>query len=343
MSYQYRKTFTYRGKRYDVKADSHDELLQKIAEKKFLLSKGINKESNIKTQEYTKMWLETFKKPYVSQSTFTSYTYSIKCINRYIGTRNLRDVNSIDIQEMITKEFERGLSKSFISKLINTTRQVFRQAYADEVINRDPSVSIRRPKQEYGKGRALTDEELKAVIEVAQNHRHGLWILTMLYTGMRPNETARLRKCDIKDGVMHIRGTKTKKSDRYIPLPKPLEGKFDNFKANDLIFGKLNGKPTDNHLREKWWRGFKRDLDIYLGAKTYRNKIVESVLSPTLTLYCLRHTFGTNGQANGIPIDVLADLMGHEKIETTRKYYIHDNMESKNRAMDMLNSSYEKW
>lgn len=60
MSYKYRKTFSYCGKRYDVKADSQEELLQKITEKKYLLSKGINKESNIKTHDYAEMWLENY-------------------------------------------------------------------------------------------------------------------------------------------------------------------------------------------------------------------------------------------------------------------------------------------
>lgn len=40
-------------------------------------------------------------------------------------------------------------------------------------------------------------------------------------------------------------------------------------------------------------------------------------------------------------IDVLADLMGHEKIETTRKYYIDDNLESKERYRKIINETWK--
>lgn len=343
MSYKYRKTFSYRGKRYDVKADSQEELLQKITEKKYLLSKGINKESNIKTHDYAEMWLETYKKPYITADTYQVYISTFKLINSYIGNRNLKDVNSADVQQMITDIYQKGYSKSVISKMISAIRQLFRQAYADEIINHNPTIAIRMPKVSEKRRRSLTEDEIKSFVEVAETHKRGLWILTMLYTGMRPSETAVLKGGDIKDGIMHIRGTKTKKSDRYIPLPKPLEGKFDKFGEDEFVFKTRFGNPVSKVLRTKWWEKFKHDVDIHRGAKHDGNKIIETTFEDGLTMYCLRHTFGTNGQRKGIPIDVLADLMGHEKIETTRQYYIHDNIESKKRAMEMLNSSYDEW
>ena len=38
------------------------------------------------------------------------------------------------------------------------------------------------------------------------------------------------------------------------------------------------------------------------------------------TPHVLRHTFGKNLADAGTPIQVIADLMGHESLETTRRY-----------------------
>jgi integrase/recombinase XerC len=36
--------------------------------------------------------------------------------------------------------------------------------------------------------------------------------------------------------------------------------------------------------------------------------------------HVLRHTIGPNQAVKGVPIQVIADLMGHESLETTRRY-----------------------
>ena len=43
-----------------------------------------------------------------------------------------------------------------------------------------------------GRRRSITDQERAAILELAKTHRAGLWVLTLLYTGMRPGETAAL-------------------------------------------------------------------------------------------------------------------------------------------------------
>lgn len=50
---------------------------------------------------------------------------------------------------------------------------------------------------------------------------------------------------------------------------------------------------------------------------------------------------GKRGTERRVPIDVLADLMGHEKIETTRKYYISDNFESKELQREKINQMWK--
>lgn len=44
----------------------------------------------------------------------------------------------------------------------------------------------------------------------------------MLYCGLRPHETAYVQGKDVEGDVLHVRGTKSICSDRYVPVPKVL-------------------------------------------------------------------------------------------------------------------------
>lgn len=48
-----------------------------------------------------------------------------------------------------------------------------------------------------------------------------------------------------------------------------------------------------------------------------------SVLSDDLVCYCLRHTYCTDLQKKGVPVDIAKYLMGHEDIRTTANIYAH--------------------
>ena len=60
-----------------------------------------------------------------------------------------------------------------------------------------------------------------------------------------------------------------------------------------------------------------------MGAKVVDGQIVKSVLAPDLTPYCLRHTFCTDLQRAGVPINVAKELMGHANISVTANIYTH--------------------
>ena len=48
-----------------------------------------------------------------------------------------------------------------------------------------------------------------------------------------------------------------------------------------------------------------------------------SVLADDLVCYCLRHTFCTDLQKKGVPVDIAKYLMGHADIRTTANIYAH--------------------
>lgn len=77
-------------------------------------------------------------------------------------------------------------------------------------------------------------------------------------------------------------------------------------------------------------------MDIHMGAKLYRNKIIESKVAEDLTPYCLRHTFCTDLQKAGVPINVAKELMGHADIQTTANIYTHKDQKVLHTNMKQL-------
>ena len=338
-----RTSFTYNGVRYHVRGKTEQELLHNKIKKQMELEQNKIRESNVLFKEYSWQWFDIFKAPYIQDASKTMYVTKIKLLCGYIGSLRMKDITAADLQTIIKTEYDKGRSKSHMDKLHLTITQIFERAAIDRQISYNPALAIIKPKLQEQTGRALTPKERAAVLEVAKTHKYGLWIRFMLYLGVRPSESANIKYEDIdKDSMyIYIPKGKTRKSIRRIPIPRPLQDDIRGLEGKGYIFTTEAGNRLDSTKIRRRWNSFKRDLDIYMGATVYRNQIIKSVLSDDLVLYCLRHTYGTDGQAAGVPIDILADLMGHEKIETTRKYYIDENEESKNRARKFYDEFYE--
>ena len=55
-----------------------------------------------------------------------------------------------------------------------------------------------------------------------------------------------------------------------------------------------------------------------------------------LVPYCLRHTFCTDLQDAGVPINIAKELMGHSDISITAKIYTHQTEYAFNNAREMM-------
>lgn len=62
------------------------------------------------------------------------------------------------------------------------------------------------------------------------------------------------------------------------------------------------------------------------------------MVAPDLVPYCMRHTYCTDLQAAGVPINVAKELMGHSDIKTTSAIYTHSTDVAINHAADMINA-----
>ncbi len=277
-----------------------------------------------------------------------SYKTYVQKLDGYIlpaiGRMKMKDVREPHLQRILNDE--RGRSFSHVSKLRMVIRSMFGRAYSAGIINRDPAANLVLPKTTKGTHRSLTEKERSAILAVAEcgEHNASLFVLIMLYCGLRPGEAVALqwKDIDFDNAILHVtkakesgnnnvKGTKTEAGNRDIPIPGFLLEVLKNSKripfATVLHQANDKDKPhTESSLRAAW-RSFKRLVDIEMGAKVFRLQVIQhgeaDNLFDSLTPYCLRHTYCTDLQDAGVPLNVAKYLMGHADIAMTANIYTH--------------------
>lgn len=354
-----RKTMRYSGKQYQAYGKTEREAMLKLAEKIAAVKRGeVTVSGSMTVDSWYKQWKATYKDPKdITGKSLGMYDEKYnKYIKPRIGTMRLQDVTDVHLQIIMNEQA--GMSDSHCKKVRSVLQQLFKRARQSRLIVFDPAELLELPKTKKGTRRSLTDTERKAVLKVAETHRSGLWVLTLLYTGMRPGETAALRweDIDFKKEEIHVHAAKesgtnstiktpkTAAGDRIIPLHAELKPKLlaAPHHPSGYVFVTGAGNPQNENSLRRLWTGFKRDLDIYMGAKVKQNKIEVSVVADDLVPYCFRHTFCTDMQKAGVPLNVAKEIMGHSDIQTTANIYTHRDLETLHKGMDLLDGTAAK-
>ena len=331
--YKYRITFTgIDGKRHDIRANSYAEMTDKVAFEKDKLEKRISiVSSDMNFRDWTYKCIETWK---TNQSPDTHKKYISRvqhCILEYLGDYRLRDITSMDCQNVINRQ--EGKSKTQINEVFQALRFLFRHAKLEHLLAYDPTEAMEKPKSsKQTSRRALTDYERRSILKVGRTDRRYFLFLIMLQCGCRPSEAAESKGSDITiiEGIpmLHIRGTKTKFADRLVPIPDDLYSLISMLPKNEYIaVTKLGNKVVGTAYR-RIWNSFRRVLNIEMGCKVYNNELIPPFpLAEDLVPYDFRHDYCTQLQKNGVDLRDAQKLMGHSDITLTANIYSHAESE----------------
>ena len=350
-----RKTARYNGKKYEAYGKTELEAMTKLAEKLAAAKRG---EELISGAMSVDSWYAQWKAAYKDPKGLTAKSLGMydEKYNGYIGPvighMKLRDVKDIHLQRILNGQA--GKSASHVKKLRMVMQEMFKRARQSRLIPYDPAELLELPAMTEGKRRSITDAERAAILDVAEWHRSGLWVLTLLYTGMRPGETAALNWADVdfehneihvhaalESGTGRVKGPKTEAGVRDIPIHAELLPRLQAARGKPFepVFPNAAGAHMDDATMYRRWRAFIREMDIHMGAKVYRNKIIKSVIAKDLTPYCLRHTFCTDLQRAGVPLNVAKELMGNSDIQMTSNIYTHRDTNTLHQGIAMLDGS----
>lgn len=322
-----RLRFTYNGERYAVYGHTQTELAQKAAEKKRELETLRRQGKDKSVMAWRDEWLDLYKKGKVAPGTFSSYKAVLSHLDL---TMPVRDVRPSHLQKIVNGLT--GKSNSLIHKFCVLVKELFEAAVDEGLCITNPAKKLTPAKGTTHARRPLTTPERRLIEKVAPSSDAGPYVALMLYAGCRPGEAGIVQGKDvnIEEGTLHVRGTKTAAADRYVPISEKLMPYLVGLKQNEFAVKDYYGNPTTPQARKGLWKRFMRELNLAAGAKVGRpNKNtphdipLEELLAADLQPYLLRHTFCTDLEAAGVPINVARDLMGHSSITITSKIYTH--------------------
>ena len=133
--------------------------------------------------------------------------------------------------------------------------------------------------------RWLSRDEFARLLDQVEPHRRA-WLLVAVYTGARKSEVESLTWNDVQGDSLHIRGTKTDKSDRFVPLHPKLKAAL--------------GDPATGVLTPPW-PNVGRDLKV--ACKQLK-------IDPA-TPNDIRRTYASWLLQAGVTNSVVAELLGH--------------------------------
>lgn len=210
----------------------------------------------------------------------------------------------------------------------------FREQFIKGNVERDPTIHLKNVRHDKVKPDYYTSEELKAFFLQPMHESYKTAFLGLLLTGLRFAELANLKwkhvnlykKILIVESDGNFR-TKTKNSERVVPISDYLFEILEDLKCNDkedYVFRTPNGK----QLRER--RLLERCKVIAKRAGIFSNA----------TLHKFRHTFATFLILNGVQIQNIKELLGHSTIVQT-EIYAHNKSDHLHSDVKILDNIFE--
>ncbi len=297
--------------------------------------------------------------PNVQASTFERYmdNYNKHLRDSDFGKLPIGQVKQIIVQQYINELV--GISDRSISSLRYMLRKSFDLAINNNLLRVNPVVGINIPcKKDTAKRNdieILSTEEQKKYILATKCTKYRPMLLLAIFTGMRRGELLALNwnNVDLDNGVIHVvesarrvkkynldgtsyneiefKGPKTLNSNRDIPLTKDII----------LMLKEHRLKQQINNPKNLVFPNAKGNELYPDDVRRIQKAVCKAAQIPYKRFHALRHTFATRLIEKGVDVKTVSKLLGHSDVTITYNIYVHDTVESKTTAVNLLSSEFK--
>jgi integrase len=319
-----------------TKQDVRDKLKALHAE----LDRGLRTSSTYTVRQAVADWLAGGM-PGRTERTRSVYKEALTPLLRHIGAKPLKELTAGDVRTGL-EALSGRLSTRYLQIAKASLARAIRYAEAHDRVGRNVATLVDPPKGAVGRpSRALTLEQSLTLLDAALESRLNAYVVLSLTVGIRTEEARELRWDHVDlDGDPNVTrpippsvavwhsvrqggDTKTAKSRRTLALPETaIQALREHRKRqaeerlaagplwqdHGLVFASAIGTPLDaaNVRRE-----FRKITDV-------------AGLGTGWAPRDLRHTFVSLMSADGVPIEEIARLAGHNRTATTELVYRHE-------------------
>lgn len=273
-----------------------------------------------------------------SENTIKRYLRSVRHFTKFHESTNNDTNESIDYLNVMPGDLqdwknhmtnELKYSDSTANNYMDCIKPFFLFLVEIKAIKRSPAALLKKIKiQNIETVKWLTTKEeanLCFIVENSQDYWNNEWLFIrnktafyfMLKAGLRISEVVALDLDDISNGFIYVRHSKGGKTRRiymsrdlaeiyleYLPYREKriAEGKVQEGSKNAIFLGERGNRFTVN------------------GLAKVMIEISKFSQIPDLSAHTLRHTFAHNLAITGASVTEIADIMGHDSLQTTRIY-----------------------
>ncbi len=259
-----------------------------------------------------------------SEGTCKIYRYNISKVLRDID-KSYDKVNLKDIRKWMYSQYHAGIKASTILTKLRTLHTFYLYCEEEKLINKCPIKTSDYPKVSDRLPQAITSMQLNQLRELVKDKKRNSAIIEIAYsTGIRIAELVSIRISDINFDKRQILILGKGSKERIVIFSSLCACKIRDYLAtrNDnnvyLIINELRYKNSKMGIRAVQF--IFEELSRTLGYK--------------VNCRALRHTFATHLAQNGMPIECIQTLLGHDSIDTTNIYA--------RLCLDALKNKYDK-
>ena len=223
-------------------------------------------------------------------------------------------IETNDIRQYLYQyQRERGISNRSLDKIRDVLNSFFKWAAAEGRLECNPCAAIKPIKYTAKPKEALTQLELEYIRRACGDIRDKVIVELLYSTGCRVSELCGMKRADVDwdKRTVQVLGKGSKYRTCYL-----------NAKAFVTLRDYLNRRSdVDEHL-------IVSDRKPHEGLTRYAVEHVVSEISnrayrltgKRITPHIFRHTTATTALQNGMPVQNVSKMLGHERIETTMIY-----------------------
>ena len=253
-----------------------------------------------------------------------------------LGARRVRQLSAEDVSLCLQDLALAGYSRASLDKIRGVLLQVLRHAERQGLVARNVAAIVPTPAGPRSEGRSLSVEQARALLAAADGHPLEAAFVLALTCGLRPGELLGLRWQDVDldrgllrieravrrvGGSVQLGPTKTSASQGQLRLPAGTVRALRQHQVRQLAQADLMGEQwQDLGLVFPTGRGTLLDpANLRRALRTVTELSGLGQWHP----HELRHSAASLLSAAGVPLEEVADVLGHTSTRVTSATYRH--------------------
>jgi integrase len=351
------KRMKVRSRRFKEKTDAEAELIKLRKQHE----QGIDLTLAPQTlRDYGGEWLDDFALHARPSSVATYRSAFTTHIAPRLGDTDVRQIRTPAVRKFVNTLTRQGLAPKTVALIRTVLHQMLEQAIEDDLLEYNPVDRAKGPEIKKGAGKAMTLDQVAALLEAARGERLALALRLLFVFGLRRGEVCALRwkDIDLERGTLTIRGTLGYVTGYGLLYRETKSDEVRIFKLPASLIAAFRWHQTHQEAERKAmagrWRTPASADEAYVfitarsggplnSAQIYRDflRAAKQIDLKGFSPHSLRHGAASYLHIKRAPVKTISTYLGHSDTRTTSDIYIDVFAEELNEAAELIEDGLE--